>query len=51
MFKAERDKHPNAYGKELANLRKRVSAKTGISEKTLKGMKYEYKWKREHDNQ
>ena len=51
VFKAERDKYPNAYGKELAKLRKRVSAKTGISEKTLKGMKYEYKWRSEHDNQ
>lgn len=51
VFKAERDKNPNAYGKELSKLRKRVSAKTGISEETLKGQKYEYKWQAEHDNQ
>lgn len=50
VFKTERDKCPNAYGKELAQLRKRVSAKTGIGEMTLKGQKYEYKWRSEHDD-
>lgn len=50
VFKSERDKYPNAYGKERANLRKRVSDKTGVSEKTLSGLMYEYKWQAEYDN-
>lgn len=49
-FKAERDKHPNAHGKELADLRKRVSKQIGIDERTLGGLKYEYQWQAEHDN-
>ena len=49
-FKKERDKHPNAQGLELKALRQRVSKQTGVSEKTLSGMKYEYAWRKERDD-
>ena len=47
IFKSYRDKQPDARGKELEELYKKVSEQTDISPYTLKGLMYEYKWRAE----